>query len=180
MSDDFEIDDDIEVGSEADQDVVPSDGSGAFGLFSPGPQFISVDEILRISQARTGTSLTIDDPIVLEMVALDVAFRWYTREMAKLVTRHGEIYDRQTEKIEEAVGKRIDDLAAAAVQAIKSNSNTMKESMDKNAAVVSKAEHSMIHVVTTAKVLLGVTAGLAAVMLTAMIATAVIVLTGSS
>ena len=151
----------------------------AVGLYDQrGPKPLEVEDIARIVQARTGVPFGIDDPIMVELVALDTAMRHYSGENAKLVTMHGELLDRQADKISETVGERIDMFAEAAVAAIKENSATMKSIGESAAESVAKAESTMLAVTATAKVLLAITAGVAAVTITALVGAAFYILAG--
>ena len=152
----------------------PSVEDRSTGLFDEAlrPEAMSMDRLLGIIQARTGMTLTPDDPIVMELVALDAALRHHTQQMGKVITLGGDLMDHQAQQIGDTVGKRIDEFATGAVKAIKENSAKVEAAADDARGAVEKAERTMLRVTTTAKVLLVAAAGFSGVAVVALIAAA--------
>lgn len=188
MNDEFAIEDEDDeplIGEDVEVDKPSSPEPGirrvrpeeieddVFGVLGDrGINALSVDEIRRIIQARTGVVLDVNDPIVIELVALDVSFRHYTTQLARLHILGGENMDRQSADVVSGVGEHIDMVAQAVVKAIRENSASVEAAIREAGETVNEAKRVMDRVTSTAKVLLAVTGGVAATTITAIVTAA--------
>ena len=182
MSDEFLIEEDENEDGALDGDDVSDEmraksraahaniEGSVFGLFdSLGVKLMSVDDMREIVRARTGTLLDRDDPMTVALVALDTAMRHYTEQFARLHVMGGELLDRNADKVVEGVGLKIDQVAEAAVKAIRENSAAVEGAVQGASKAVEDAKRTMLRVTATAKVLLAVTGGVAATVVTAVV-----------